>query len=231
MYECLTRTGPLFLVNSDDLEPLPNLAKSWDLCEDGMQLTINLIEGAADPRAQPERGFPHGRDAGARPRAAGREPRQRPVHRAVSGRTLFRHVLLRQGQHGLLSLQPREREGAFRGGRARGHRRRRVPEPSGGRDVRGRRAGDAAPQHRLPDRQKPRRGHRRHDGRGRHPSGAQLAVGQRHGRDARFRALRLVRAAQHVRADHGGAAHDRARADRAANRLQSHGQRGGARWT
>ena len=78
---------------------------------------------------------------------------------------------------------------------------------------------------------KPRRGHRRHDGRGRHPSGAQLAVGQRHGRDARFRALRLVRAAQHVGADHGGAAHDRARADRAANRLQPHGQRGGARWT
>ncbi len=30
MYECLTRTGPLFQVKVDDLEPLPNLAKSWN---------------------------------------------------------------------------------------------------------------------------------------------------------------------------------------------------------
>ena len=28
--ECLTRTGPLFQVKADELEPLPNLAKSWD---------------------------------------------------------------------------------------------------------------------------------------------------------------------------------------------------------
>lgn len=46
MYECLTRTGPLFEVDAKDLEPLPNLAKSWDWSGDGKQLTIHLIEGA-----------------------------------------------------------------------------------------------------------------------------------------------------------------------------------------
>lgn len=46
MVECLTRTGPLFQVNSEDLQPLPNLAKSWEWSEDGMSLTVNLIEGA-----------------------------------------------------------------------------------------------------------------------------------------------------------------------------------------
>ena len=46
MFECLTRTGPLFEVAADDLEPLPNLAKSWDWSEDGKELTIHLIEGA-----------------------------------------------------------------------------------------------------------------------------------------------------------------------------------------
>lgn len=44
--ECLTRTGPLFEVNAEDLEPLPNLAKSWDWADDGKSLTIHLIEGA-----------------------------------------------------------------------------------------------------------------------------------------------------------------------------------------
>jgi peptide/nickel transport system substrate-binding protein len=46
MVECLTRTGPLFQVNSEDLQPLPNLARSWEWSEDGMSLTVNLIEGA-----------------------------------------------------------------------------------------------------------------------------------------------------------------------------------------
>jgi peptide/nickel transport system substrate-binding protein len=46
MYECLTRTGPLFQVNPEDLQPLPNLAKSWEWSEDGKSLTVNLIEGA-----------------------------------------------------------------------------------------------------------------------------------------------------------------------------------------
>ncbi len=46
MWECLTRTGPLFQINPEDLEPLPNLAKSWDWSEDGKTLTLHLIEGA-----------------------------------------------------------------------------------------------------------------------------------------------------------------------------------------
>ena len=46
MYECLTRTGPLFEVKATDLEPMPNLAKSWDWSPDGHVLTMHLIEGA-----------------------------------------------------------------------------------------------------------------------------------------------------------------------------------------
>ena len=46
LVECLTRTGPLFTVNSEDLQPMPNLAKSWEWSEDGKTLTIKLIEGA-----------------------------------------------------------------------------------------------------------------------------------------------------------------------------------------
>lgn len=46
MVECLTRTGPLFMINPEDLEPMPNLARSWEWSEDGMTLTVNLIEGA-----------------------------------------------------------------------------------------------------------------------------------------------------------------------------------------
>ena len=43
--ECLTRTGPMFQVKAEELEPLPNLARSWEWSEDGHQLTMNLIEG------------------------------------------------------------------------------------------------------------------------------------------------------------------------------------------
>ncbi|QQA45056.1 ABC transporter substrate-binding protein [Pelagovum pacificum] len=46
LFECLTRTGPLFTLNADSLEPLPNLAKSWEWSDDGMELTVSLIEGA-----------------------------------------------------------------------------------------------------------------------------------------------------------------------------------------
>ena len=46
MSECLTRTGPLFEVKADELEPMPNLAKSWEWSEDGHKLTMHLIEGA-----------------------------------------------------------------------------------------------------------------------------------------------------------------------------------------
>ena len=44
--ECLTRTGPLFQVKAEELQPLPNLAKSWDWSKDGHELTMHLIEGA-----------------------------------------------------------------------------------------------------------------------------------------------------------------------------------------
>lgn len=46
LVECLTRTGPLFTINSADLQPLPNLAKSWEWSEDGMTLIMHLVEGA-----------------------------------------------------------------------------------------------------------------------------------------------------------------------------------------
>ena len=46
MFECLTRTGPLFEIKAEELEPLPNLAKSWEWSEDGHELTMHLIEGA-----------------------------------------------------------------------------------------------------------------------------------------------------------------------------------------
>ncbi len=46
LYECLTRTGPLFMVKAEELAPMPNLAKSWEWSEDGYELTMHLIEGA-----------------------------------------------------------------------------------------------------------------------------------------------------------------------------------------
>ena len=46
LLECLTRTGPLFQVKAEELQPLPNLAKSWEWSKDGHQLTMHLIEGA-----------------------------------------------------------------------------------------------------------------------------------------------------------------------------------------
>lgn len=44
--ECLTRSGPLFQIKAEELEPMPNLAKSWEWSEDGHELTMHLIEGA-----------------------------------------------------------------------------------------------------------------------------------------------------------------------------------------
>ncbi|ASY65242.1 Periplasmic alpha-galactoside-binding protein precursor (plasmid) [Sinorhizobium sojae CCBAU 05684] len=46
MSECLTRTAPLYQVEAEDVEPLPNLARSWEWSEDGHKLTMHLIEGA-----------------------------------------------------------------------------------------------------------------------------------------------------------------------------------------
>ena len=44
-YQALVKTGPLFRADQD-LEPFPNLAKSWEWSDDGLQLTMHLIEGA-----------------------------------------------------------------------------------------------------------------------------------------------------------------------------------------
>lgn len=44
-YQSLVKTGPLYRADQD-LEPFPNLAKSWEWSDDGLQLTMHLIEGA-----------------------------------------------------------------------------------------------------------------------------------------------------------------------------------------
>lgn len=43
--ESLLKSGPMFL-RSDNLEPFPNLVKSWEWSDDGFELTMHLIEGA-----------------------------------------------------------------------------------------------------------------------------------------------------------------------------------------
>lgn len=43
--QSLFKIGPLFRADQD-IEPLPNLAKSWSWSDDGLSLTVNLIEGA-----------------------------------------------------------------------------------------------------------------------------------------------------------------------------------------
>jgi peptide/nickel transport system substrate-binding protein len=44
-YGALVKTGPLFRA-TQDIEPFPEVAKSWEWSADGMQLTMHLIEGA-----------------------------------------------------------------------------------------------------------------------------------------------------------------------------------------
>ncbi len=44
-YQALTVTGPLWRADQD-VEPFPQIAKSWEWSEDGKQLTMHLIEGA-----------------------------------------------------------------------------------------------------------------------------------------------------------------------------------------
>jgi len=51
-YQSLVKTGPLYRSNQD-LEPFPNLAKSWEWSSDGLQLTMHLIEGAKWSDGQP----------------------------------------------------------------------------------------------------------------------------------------------------------------------------------
>lgn len=44
-YGSLVKTGPLYRVDQD-VEPMPELAKSWEWSADGKELTMHLIEGA-----------------------------------------------------------------------------------------------------------------------------------------------------------------------------------------
>ena len=44
-YGSLVKTGPLYRADQD-IEPMPELAKSWEWSEDGKELTMHLIEGA-----------------------------------------------------------------------------------------------------------------------------------------------------------------------------------------
>jgi peptide/nickel transport system substrate-binding protein len=50
--EPLVMTGPMWL-RGDKLEPVPNLAKSWEWSEDGTQLTMNLVKGVKWSDGQP----------------------------------------------------------------------------------------------------------------------------------------------------------------------------------
>lgn len=43
---CLVRTGPMWMLTPEKVEPLPQLAKSWEWSDDGKQLTMKLVEGA-----------------------------------------------------------------------------------------------------------------------------------------------------------------------------------------
>lgn len=43
---CLLRTGPMWILDPERVEPLPRLATDWEWSEDGYQLTMNLLEGA-----------------------------------------------------------------------------------------------------------------------------------------------------------------------------------------
>ncbi len=43
-YNALVKIGPLFRADQD-IEPFPNLAKSWEWSDDGMELTMHLMEG------------------------------------------------------------------------------------------------------------------------------------------------------------------------------------------
>jgi peptide/nickel transport system substrate-binding protein len=51
-YGSLVKTGPLYRADQD-IEPMPELAKSWDWSDDGKELTMHLIEGAKWSDGQP----------------------------------------------------------------------------------------------------------------------------------------------------------------------------------
>jgi peptide/nickel transport system substrate-binding protein len=51
-YASLIKTGPLFRT-TQDIDPMPHLAKSWEWSADGKELTMHLIEGAKWSDGQP----------------------------------------------------------------------------------------------------------------------------------------------------------------------------------
>jgi peptide/nickel transport system substrate-binding protein len=51
-YGALVKTGPMFRTDQD-IEPMPEIAKSWEWSADGMELTMHLIEGAKWSDGQP----------------------------------------------------------------------------------------------------------------------------------------------------------------------------------
>ena len=120
MYECLTRTGPLFEVKASDLEPMPNLAKSWDWSPDGHVLTMHLIEGAKWSDGVPFTADDvmfywndNIKDPNVKPLNSGGPDQLRRRHDAGEGRRLHRQVDLQGGlpqavplHHGLWRVLP-----------------------------------------------------------------------------------------------------------------------------
>jgi peptide/nickel transport system substrate-binding protein len=51
--ECLVATGPMWQLTQDRLEPLPDLATSWEWSPDGHQMTMHLLRGAKWSDGQP----------------------------------------------------------------------------------------------------------------------------------------------------------------------------------
>ncbi len=51
--ECLVTTGPMWQLTQDRIEPLPDLATSWEWSSDGHQLTMHLLKGAKWSDGQP----------------------------------------------------------------------------------------------------------------------------------------------------------------------------------
>ncbi|HEY8596678.1 MAG TPA: ABC transporter substrate-binding protein [Devosiaceae bacterium] len=51
--ECLVSTGPMWELSDKKIEPLPDLATSWEWSKDGHQLTMHLLEGAKWSDGQP----------------------------------------------------------------------------------------------------------------------------------------------------------------------------------
>lgn len=51
--QCLVRNAPMWMLTKDRVEPLPQLATSWEWSPDGHQLTMHLLKGAKWSDGQP----------------------------------------------------------------------------------------------------------------------------------------------------------------------------------